>query len=186
MKLKNFIFGAGLLGLLAVITLLVVEHGEDEPFLWSPEFGKMRANLVLHGVRYARQAKDGDAVWDVDADIARFYQDRDVIEFDKVHIVLKDSQPVEIDADMGIYHLEAGDMELFGNVRVYSSQGYVLKTDSLRYIKKEGVVRSPDRAIMEGDNGSRLEGDGFIYYLKEHRLVMKRPVALIPEKEAGV
>lgn len=187
MKLKNLLYSAGLLCLVALLVFLALGQDEEEPFLWSPEFGRMKADLVLHGVEYSRQSRGEDAVWDVDAEVARFYQDRDVMEFDRLNVVLKsDSNPVRIVADKGVYRLKQGDMEVSRNVRVYSSEGYVLETDSLRYVKDKDLVATDDRVLLLDDNGSRLEGDGFVYYLKEHRLVMKNPVALIPEEETGV
>ncbi|GEM_PF-6355722 len=173
--------------LLGLGTALWISQDEDEPFLWSREFGQMKADLVLSNVDYKRSEKDKGLVWDITADVTRFFEEQETVHFDRpVILIHSDGDVIRIVADKGRYLMKQGDMEVEGHVKVVSPDGYLLQTRSMRFLQKEQVVKTSDRALLLGDNGVELQGDGFVYYLEDRRLVMKKPVALIPEEEAGV
>ena len=173
---------------MAVMVFAFWQEDTDKQFFRSPDFKKLKADLVLYGVRYRRDARGKASQWVVDADTARFYEKKRQCEFDRVKIVFlpRGRDPVKVIADKGRYDFAGGDMEVSGDVVVKGFRDYVLYSDQLLYEPDKMIIKVPGSVEMVGSAGNRLQGKFMTYYIRQNRLTLGSPVAVISGEESGL
>lgn len=173
---------------MAVLVFAFWQEDTDKQFFRSPDFKKLKADLVLYGAKYRRDSRGKASQWVVDADTARFYEKKRQCEFDRVKIVFfpQGREPVKVIADRGLYDFAGGDLKVSGDVVARGFRDYVLYSDQLLYDPNTMTIKAPDSAEMVGSAGNRLQGKSMIYYIKQNRLTLKLPTAVISGKESGL
>ncbi len=157
-------------------------------FFRSPDFRRLKADLVLYGIRYRRDTKAKGSQWVVRAETARLYEKKRTCEFDKVDILFlphsKDS--LRVVANKGLYDLDKGDLKVSGHVIVSGYRGYVLYSEKLFYHPDTMTIEVPGRAELVGTGGNRLLGTSMVYYMKEGRLTLASPRAVLSDEESAI
>ena len=173
---------------MAVMVFAFWQEDTDKQFFRSPDFKKLKADLVLYGIKYRRDTRGKASQWVVDADTARFYEKKRQCEFERVKIVflLQGRQPVKVNADNGRYDFAGGDLEVSGDVVVKGFRDYVLYSDQLLYDPVTMTIKAPDKAEMVGSAGNSLQGKSMVYYIRQNRLTLGSPVAVISGEESGL
>jgi len=168
---------------LAVGVIFFKSEDQEQSF-FSPELKKLKAALVLYGVRYRRDARDKAAQWLVEASLARFYEKEKEVDFDKVNITFQpqSNHPVMVSAKRGQYRISTGVVVVSGNVKVTGVRDYVLTTDLLFYYPGKKTIEAPGQVRLKGDNGNELVGKNMVYLLSEHKLLLYFPRAIIKEE----
>ncbi len=174
--------------LFTIVVGIMFFKGQDQeqPF-FSPELKKIKADLVLYGVRYRRDARGKASQWLVTASRARFYEKKKEVDFDKVKITFQPGSktPVMVTAKRGQYRIPSGTVSVSGKVEVKGVKGYTLLTDVLFYYPEKLAIEAPGSVKLKGDNGNELLGKDMVYLLKEHKLLLYFPRAIIKEEDAG-
>jgi len=158
--------------------------GQDqEHTFFSPELKKIKADLVLNGIKYRRDARGKASQWVVTASSARFYEKKKEVDFDRVKITFQpgSKSPVIVTANKGQYRIYRGTISVSGNVEVKGVKGYILLTDVLFYYPEKFAIEAPGNVRLKGDNGNELVGKDMVYLLKEHKLLLYFPRAIIKE-----
>ena len=86
---------------------------------------------------------------------------------------------VEGSAGRVVFHTDTEDAEISGRVRVYSAREEAgIETEALAWKSKPRLLTAPvhDRVIISSDNGSRLEGTGFVGDFRRREFVFTGPV----------
>ncbi|MCX7032285.1 MAG: LPS export ABC transporter periplasmic protein LptC [Spirochaetes bacterium] len=86
---------------------------------------------------------------------------------------------VEGNAGRVVFHTDTEDAEISGRVRVYSAVDEAgIETETLTWRKAPRLLSAPahDRVVITKDDGSRLEGTGFVGDLRRREFVFSGPV----------
>ncbi len=170
-----------------VVGIMFFKGQDQEQAFFSPELKKIKADLVLYGVRYRRDVKGKASQWLVHARLARFYEKKKEVDFDTVKIIFqpKSKNPVIVTANTGQYRISSGTVSVSGNVKVKGVKDYTLLTDVLLYYPEKLAIESPGNVELRGGNGNELTGRDMVYLLKEHKLLLYFPRAIIKEEDVG-
>ena len=86
---------------------------------------------------------------------------------------------VEGSAGRVVFHTDTEDAEISGRVRVYSAREEAgIETEALAWQSKPRLLTAPvhDRVIISSDDGSRLEGTGFVGDFRRREFTFTGPV----------
>lgn len=177
------IFWSVLLAIMAILIFAFWQEDSEKLFV-SPDFKKLKADLVLYGVKYRRDIRGKTSQWVVSAKLARFYEKRKEVEFDAVEITFlsKGHESVTVTANTGRYEFSKGDISVFGDVVVRGFKNYILYADQLYYDSESSIIKAPQNAKLIGSGGTCLRGRAMIYYIDKHKLLLSSPEAVIPEE----
>jgi len=166
-----------------VVGIIFFKGDEQDRSFFSPELKKLKADLVLYGVKYRRDARGKASQWLVNARLARFYEKKKEVDFEQVRITFRpDSEnPVRVAARNGQYRIATGTVAVSGNVTVTGVKGYRLLTNQLFYYPEKDTIEAPGNVRLEEDSGNELEGKDMVYLLREHKLLLYFPRAIIKE-----
>jgi LPS export ABC transporter protein LptC len=96
------------------------------------------------------------------------------VEFDQAG-----AMAVEGSAGRVVFHTDTEDAEISGRVRVHSAvEAADIETEALAWKSKPRLLTAPDhdRVIITKDDGSRLEGTGFVGDFRRREIVFNGPV----------
>ena len=127
-------------------------------------------DLRLENVHYEKTRK-GKTEWEIDARVARHYQGKDLLTLDSVKMVYYGSpeRTVIIIGKQGRIKPSTKDVELLGDVLIKSSDGYQLKTNSLKYHSKSSLITTNDQVTIVGKS-FRIHGVGMKLSIRNDRL----------------
>jgi len=166
-KVLLLLFCAAIGGL--TLFLLLSHRGQEAVDLPS------RADLALEEVQYV-ETEGGRTKWELRAKRVEHWIKGEVTEaYDlKVVFFLEDGRVVKVRAQRG--GLKQGDfIELEGGVVLETEDGYLLRTESLRYEDRERVVRTEAPVQIEG-RGVVLKGVGLEVKLRERSFLIPKEV----------
>ncbi len=182
MKKRKFFWLSVVIATLLIGTVFWKGDQEQE-IVVSPDIKNLKADLILYGVKYKRIVKGKTDEWIAKADIARFFDKRQRVEFEKVDVIFTNNSknPITIDAKSGQYDFKSGLLSLSGDVVVTGLKGYNLYAQHLFYFSKKKTIESTSNVRLLGEDGNELTGRNMIYYINEHKLLLYFPKAVIKE-----
>ncbi len=182
---KKITFWISVILFTVVVGIIFFKGDEQERTFFSPELKNIKADLVLYGVRYRRDARDRASQWLVRARLARFYEKKKEVEFEDVHITFQPGKknPISVKADIGKYQIKNGVVSVSGKVKVTGVRDYVLETELLFYYPDKSVLEAPGDVRLVGGDGNELIGKNMVYSFKEHKLLLYFPRAIIKEED---
>jgi LPS export ABC transporter protein LptC len=154
----------------------------DDTGLWTPEFGNMKADLVLEGVRYRRNI-DGRTRWIVMAERARMFESAQKMLFDSPDIcfIKDDGNKVLVAAESGDYSISREVIRLYGNVVARTDDNASLASEFLRFSQKQMLLSTATDVIISKGDGLSIDGNGMFYDINRGRLVMYNVTAVVPD-----
>ncbi len=184
---KKLYFWVSVILFTIVVGVIFFRAGDQEQSFFSPELKKIKADLVLYGVRYRRDARGKASEWLVRARLARFYEKKREVDFDTVRITFRpgSKSPVKVSAMRGQYRISGGILSVSGKVRVTGVKDYTLLTDVLFYYPDKKIIEAPGNVVLIRSSGDKLTGKDLVYLLKEHKLLLYFPRAIIKEEDVG-
>ena len=125
----------------------VVEKKEE-----VPKVSTESADMSLEKIRLVED-KHGQKTWELEARAAQQNNDENILLLEdlKVTYYAKGGRSFILSGKKGRVNQGSRDMELIGDVRLTSSDGYTLKTNSLKYNHGERKVTTADPVEIEGD-----------------------------------
>jgi LPS export ABC transporter protein LptC len=150
------------------------------PSIFVPASGS-RMLMSMEGFRFSQVEKDGLA-WHVQARKADLFESK-VARLQDVEIsfITTDRRQGELIGETGTLDTETGNAALRGvsrDVRVVTSDGYLLTTTSLFWNADERLVRTPDPFKLLGSE-IYLEGKGFSANLDLYTMMVKGNVKAV-------
>ncbi|UCG13209.1 MAG: LPS export ABC transporter periplasmic protein LptC [Deltaproteobacteria bacterium] len=133
------------------------------------------ADVTLNDFNYC-DVREGQSRCTVQATLACYFDDRQetVVRPVKAEFFLEDGSKVELWGDEGVLHNDSKNMELSGNVRLQSEDGYRVVTERLIYDRERGLFHTPAAVLVEGQGlvlrglGMRLDMDGRTLSVLKH------------------
>jgi LPS export ABC transporter protein LptC len=115
----------------------------------------------LEKLHYSGQ-RDGALSWELDAGSAVYSKEDDLMRLEGVEMKFySDGGAVHtITSDSGGYDGKSGLIEVSGNVRVDTGEGYTLRTKRLEYIGSLNKINTSDAVELAG-SGMHVTGTGF-------------------------
>ncbi len=117
-----------------------------------PKASNEKADMSLEKIRLVED-KHGRKTWELEARTAQQNNEDNIMILDepKVTYYTEEGKIIIVTGTKGRVKQDSKDMELKGNVKLTSSDGYTLKTDSLSYSHQKRKVTTADPVEIEGD-----------------------------------
>ncbi|MFC1868355.1 LPS export ABC transporter periplasmic protein LptC [Thermodesulfobacteriota bacterium] len=143
---------AGIIVLLAVIGFLLIKSGHERfkdstlTDIFSEE------GLKLKNIHYIQNNPDEGTKWVLDAEEVKFSKDRQHISFNNFRLKLEpENKPfIEMKGNRGEYDKNSHVIELRGDLRGYTENGYRITTEQILYKQKEGFIKTDEPVKITG------------------------------------
>lgn len=128
-------------------------------------------DLRLKNVHYEKTKEGGEIEWEINAKVAHHFEGKDLLTLDGVKMFYYESKKrtILITGRQGRVKPSTKDIELLGDVFIKSSDGYKLRTNSLKYLSKSSLIYTQDRVSIEG-NKFKIKGVGMKMNVNEDKL----------------
>lgn len=164
----------GILGLVAVLAWRTLDapHGKKPP----AREPAISADVKLDRVHYTETRK-GVKEWELEAASALYFKEEGTVILNHVTATFfaPGGQTYKLQAQKGKYHTLTKSIEVAEDVRIDSSEGYRLRTQSLQYFTERKELRTPDPVELEGRD-LRVEGTGLVVEVDHQRVRILRNV----------
>ena len=134
------------------------------------------ADLKLDRVRYT-ETREGVKEWELEAISAQYFKEESTVFFDKVKATFfgKNGQRYVLVGEKGKFNTQTKAIEVFNGVTLSSSDGYQMRTRSLKYMAEKKELSTSDRIEITGPQ-LRVEGIGLIVELDRQQMKVLRQV----------
>ena len=157
------------------------EHLPSPKALAPEALSALDADMWFEDLLYRRNVSDGTK-WLLKAGSAKLYEKRQLLKLKRVSVRFfqPNGATVQVVAEQGTYDFEKKELSLRGGVTVHSSEGRILRTQSLRFSQAKERIWTKDPVRLEGQ-GLQLTGAGLEYDLRSGKLVIQHQTAILPE-----
>lgn len=138
--------------------------------------GVKGVGIKIDDVHYTSVRK-GRIEWVLDAKSAARYKNGNLTALDTVKLVFhnEDNVPYTMTAKEALYNEAVGEVDASGGVTVTSEEGWLLKTEHIKYNSRAARITSDDRVeITKG--GMKLTGEGMFIDLNKEKLFLLKDV----------
>jgi len=158
----------GSLGAVAIFVwqALAPAPGDRPP----PAKADVAADLKLDRVHYT-ETREGMKEWELEAASAVYYREQNIIALEKVRATFygKNQESYVLVGEKGRFNTQTKVIEVYDGVKVDSSLGYQLRTQSLRYQADQKELSTSDPVEMKGPD-IQVEGVGMVVELNRQCL----------------
>lgn len=139
--------------------------------------------LKLQDIHYTQNDPEGDSKWTLDAEEVAFSKDRQFMSFNNFILKLetKERPSIELKGKRGEYNRNTGIINLWGDLKGRTNNGYQIITDHMTYKNKEGYLTSEAPVKIIGPFFS-VEGLGFYFHIEKRSLKIKTRVTTSIDK----
>ncbi len=125
-----------------------------------PKVSTGGADMQLEKIRFVED-KQGQKTWELEAESVHQYQGQNmmVLENVKVTFYAKEGRIIYLTGKQGKVYQDSKDVDVSGDVKLTTSDGYQLKTHSASYRHSEKIVSTDDPVEIDGEQ-IRLTGTG--------------------------
>ncbi|MFH1350280.1 MAG: LPS export ABC transporter periplasmic protein LptC [Pseudomonadota bacterium] len=157
----------GIGGLLIVVCLYLL--GADYNIEQDPSLMNTSATegLKLKNIHYSQSSPDDQLKWTLDAKDVQFSQDRQRLYFTDFLFRLepRDRPSVKLEGKRGDYDKNSGEINLQGNLRGYTDNGFRIITEHILVKQKEGILQTEGPVKIIGPE-INISGKGLYFNLK--------------------
>ncbi len=150
------------------------------PSLFPHESGP-RLLMSIDGFRL-RQSENGRVSWQIEASSAELYENKEARLRDlSIHLNSEGGGDVRLISETGAIDTYTGNASLrgeSGEVRVITSEGYLLTTNSLHWLAGEKIIRTHEPFKLLGNN-IYLEGRGVSANVDIRKFVVEKNVKAV-------
>jgi LPS export ABC transporter protein LptC len=121
-----------------------------------------KADMGLKQI-HLTEVKAGDRQWDLEAKSAQYFQEENLalLKDIKARIFSRDGRQFDITGDSARLDLKSRDVEVRGNIIAKSSDGYELRTESLKFIQASRKIITDSPVVVKSPQ-FKLEGVGLV------------------------
>jgi LPS export ABC transporter protein LptC len=150
-------------------TIQFSNRGEQES---SPPV-ETEADLTLKNIHFVGD-KSGLKEWELEAKEARHFQEGKVTMLEDIEAAfyIEEGGVIRLRGDRGRVLHGTKDIDLQGNIVIFTTDGYQLTTDGLHYVDKTREIRSPRRVDIAG-KGVEITGKDMCIDLVTGKLTMR-------------
>jgi LPS export ABC transporter protein LptC len=144
---------------------------------------------VMRGVHLV-EGSAGGRVWELEADYAQGYKEKGAWKLDGVLSTYYGTNGLsyKVTGETGSYEFESKNMEIMGNVVVQTSDGFVIKCESLKFNNLSRELRTEDVIHITGpkkDGLFELTAKGFVTDMKTNIMNLKENVKAVRSVGTG-
>lgn len=142
----------------------------------APFIGAKGVGIKVDNVHYT-SARKGRVEWVLDAKSATRYKSGGLTALDTVRLVFhtKDDVHYTMTAKEALYNEDAGEVDASGGVTVASGEGYLLKTEHLKYNSVTARITTSDNVEVTSSR-IKLTGVGMLIDLNKEQLILFKDV----------
>lgn len=161
---------------LAVLVFVYYRAGKEAGTAFEQD---ERVDIKVEKIRYSG-TKAGRVEWELEADSARRSKGEDltVLENVTVRFFARDGGSYALTSKEGSFREKAGEIVATGSVVVDSGDGYIIRTHSLTYSLKDGLITTGERVEMTS-SGMDLEGTGLVARVDEDSFRLLKDVRAV-------
>jgi LPS export ABC transporter protein LptC len=176
-----FIILIAALSAAVIIMVSIPEEPGKEPLKIISD----QVDLQVRNVRFT-EVGDSDMTLEITAEVAKYQKKENLAFLDKptVKLLLKDGRTFIMSGDRGRFNTESRDMEIEGHVDIVSNSGDRFKTDHLRYLNTEKLIKTEGSVVMENKR-IRVSGVGMTLFLEEKKVALLSQVRASYTGERG-
>jgi len=157
----------GIVALFAVIGFFLIKagyEGIEDSVLTDPV---QEEGLRLKNIHYIQDNPDEGVKWILDADEVNISKDRQYISFNNFHLKLEPETDltIELIGSKGNYDKISDEINLSGDLKGHTNNGYRISTDHILYKQKEGHLKGDGTVEITGPFFS-VRGKGLQLNLK--------------------
>jgi len=121
-----------------------------------------KADMGLKQI-HLTEVKAGDRQWEITAKAVQYFQEENLALLTeiKAKIFSRDGRQFDISGDRARLDLQSRDMEVEGNITAKSSDGYELRTESLKFIQASRKIVSKSPVVIKSPR-FQLAGVGMV------------------------
>jgi LPS export ABC transporter protein LptC len=140
----------------------------EAPFL--ADIGSEKG-LKLKNIHYIQNDPDEGMKWILDAKEVKFSKDRKFFSFKDFRLRLEpENKPsIELEGKKGDYNKNTGEINLHGDLRGNTANGYSIFTEHILFKQKEGYLETEEPVKIFGPSFS-LAGRGLYFNLEKETL----------------
>jgi LPS export ABC transporter protein LptC len=134
-----------------------LENRPDEDSIPQQDLTKVSgAEQKMEGVHLV-ESRAGDRDWELYAEAAEGYQGQGKWELKNVRVLFYSKEDVQftVTGNAGTIDTKTKDMNIVGDVKTLSSNGYRFQTSAVSYIARDRILRSKDKVKMVGPPDAR-------------------------------
>ena len=145
----------------------------------TPQRPEVAADLKLDRLHYT-ETREGVKEWELEATSAAYFEKENMVVLEKVRAVFygKERQSYILVGERGRFHTQTKVIEVYGGVKIDSSDGYHLRTQSLKYQADQRELRTSDPVEMRGPD-LHVNGVGMIVELNSQRVTISGGVTAV-------
>lgn len=148
----------------------------------ADEAGKLSAGIDLslsEGVQLIEFQK-GRKLWKINSQEANYAAGTGILNIAGVegHYFKDEKEVCEVRGKRGVYSSDDKTFELFDGVNIRNLDGYILKTNSMKYLLDQEIAITNSQIEITG-SGLKITGDGLRVSVKDNTLEVHRNVRII-------
>ncbi|MFH0844762.1 MAG: LPS export ABC transporter periplasmic protein LptC [Pseudomonadota bacterium] len=132
----------GIGGLIIVVFLYFLGAARELAQITSSMDTHSEEGLRLKNIHYTQNNPDDKVKWTLDAKEVQFSQDRQRLSFSDFlfEADFVDRRSIKLEGKKGDYDKNSGEINLQGNLRGHTDNGYVILADHFLFKHKEGIL----------------------------------------------
>ncbi len=177
MKNWRFILAGMIVGSVALVAILTWRTLAPSPTKnLSPQESVSTADLQLDRMKYT-ETREGVKEWELEAASVRYFQDENMVFLEKVKATFfgKNQESYTLVGERGRFNTQTKAIEVFDGVRIETSDGYRIQTQTLEYRAEKRELRTSDPVEMSGPQLD-VRGTGLVVELDHQRLKILKQV----------
>lgn len=173
----------GIILLLAIIGFFVVKAGYERTGDSILTDSISEEGLRLKNIHYIQDNPGEGVRWVLDANEVKFSKDRQHISFNNFQMKLEpeNSPSWELEGSKGDYNKNSNEINLKGDLRGYTENGYRIFTEHLLYKQKGGYLKTDEPVKITGPFFT-VTGKGLHLNLKQETLRIINDVTTLIER----
>lgn len=142
---------------------------------------KIGSDLKIKEVHLTRTVS-GKTEWELTAKSADYFKEKGITYLESPQVVFygEKGKKIELKGDGGEIFNDTNDIAVSGNVKITTSDGYLFRSDSLRYSSEKKVVTTESKVSIKG-KGLEIEGVGMSADMERDTVFIKRGVKAVLE-----
>ena len=160
------------IAILIIVVSFYLIKAKDE-IIKAPILAKFDSEegLKLNNIHYTQDDPDKGVKWTLDAKEVKFSKDRQSFSFRNFLLKLEpENKPsMELTGENGDYDKNSGEINLRGDLKGSTDNGYRIFANHILYQQKEGYLKTEEPVIINGPFFS-INGQGFHVNLNQETL----------------
>ena len=173
-KVRKVLLFFALLVILVVVVISFKDNRKEKiiPEVQKKETALDEANIKLENVTYSTVNEDNIKEWDLLADSARYFEDRELLFLEAVvATIYSDDKTYHVTGNEALFNTKTRNIEIKGQVKVVMPDTTELNTETLNYDHQKKLMTSKDKVSITRDK-IIIKGVGVVINLNDKKVLI--------------